>query len=287
MCFKWAVTSAMFPRKVHPERLNDEMHINAKKLDWSGIEFPTPLNQIARFERQNSCAINVYGCDNNMNIYPLKCTKQDINKNTNISLLLISDDNTNHYCWIKDMSRLLSSQINNHQHKRFFCHRCLNSFATEDSLEQHSEYCSKHDAVKIVMPQKDKDGKPPNIVFKNHNRKMKVPFIIYADFECFTEKVAGCNPNDNESFTNKYQKHKPSGFSYIIKCFDDSVYKPKLVSHTAQSPDEDIPKVFVDSLEADIKDLYNRFKFSKKMFMTPNDHIAHNNATHCHICEEV
>ena len=39
-CFKWAVTSAGFPRENHPERLNEEMRENSEKFEWSGIEFP-------------------------------------------------------------------------------------------------------------------------------------------------------------------------------------------------------------------------------------------------------
>ena len=46
-CFKWAVTSAAFPRKKDPQRLNKEMRVNAAKLNWEGIDFPTPLCQIA------------------------------------------------------------------------------------------------------------------------------------------------------------------------------------------------------------------------------------------------
>ena len=34
-CFKWAVTSAVFPKENHGERLNDEMRENSEKFDWS------------------------------------------------------------------------------------------------------------------------------------------------------------------------------------------------------------------------------------------------------------
>ena len=33
----------------------------------------------------------------------------------------------------------------------------------------------------------------------------------------------------------KYQKHTPSSFCYYIKCFEESVYKSKLVTFTASS----------------------------------------------------
>ena len=57
--------------------------------------------------------------------------------------------------------------------------------------------------------------------FKNYNYSMAVPFIIYADFESFTENISSCQPNEVKSFTQQYQKHKPSGYCYMIKCYDD------------------------------------------------------------------
>ena len=126
-----------------------------------------------------------------------------------------------------------------------------------------------------------------SIYFKNHYRKQRVPFVVYADFECFTQKIDTCQPNDGKSFTNRYQKHKPSGFSYLIKCFDDNLLSPKLVQYTADSPDDDVSRLFIESLEKDIKEIYNKFKIPKKMVMTRDDEIDFIYTTHCHICEDI
>ena len=104
------------------------------------------------------------------------------------------------------------------------------------------------------------------------------------DFECYTEKIDTCYQDEGRSFTNKYQKHKPSGFCYLIKCFDNAIFEPKLVSHTAESPDEDIPKMFMESLESDIKEIYDKFKLPKNPRVSEDEKIAYENATHCHIC---
>ena len=130
-CFKWAATSAVFPIKVHPERLNDEMRQNSNNFNWKGIEFPVSLMHINKFENQNPFAVNVFGYKDNK-VYHLRISNK---KAVVIRLLLISNEETNHYCWIKNMSALLSSQINNYQHKRIFCDRYLNSFQSEKSLE--------------------------------------------------------------------------------------------------------------------------------------------------------
>ena len=35
---------------------------------------------------------------------------------------------------------------------------------------------------------------------------MRVPFVIYADFEAFTELLDTCQPNPDSSYVNQYQK---------------------------------------------------------------------------------
>jgi len=51
--------------------------------------------------------------------------------------------------------------------------------------------------------------------------------VIYADFEAITEKVDSCKPNDNDSYTETYQKHTDCGFGYkVVCCYDDKNSKP-------------------------------------------------------------
>ena len=218
-CFKWAITSAAFPKEKNPQRLDKQMIENSKKFDWSGMKFPTSLKQIDRFEKQNPhYMINVYGYDKG-GVYPLRISKKQ--KGYLINLLLISEGENNHYCWIKNMSRLLASKVSKHKSKMYFCHRCLNPFQTEKSLEKHLEYCAKNKEVRIEMPM-DEDGNPKYIKFTNYNKKMRVPFVVYADFESFTEKMDTCSPDLRKSFTKQYQKHTPSGFCYLFKFFDEN-----------------------------------------------------------------
>ena len=100
---------------------------------------------------------------------------------TLINLLLLSKNETNHYCWIKNLSRLLSSQVDKHDGRKYFCHRCLNPFNTQSSLDKHLEYCNNHEAVKMEVPINE-DGSPQFFGLKNRNRKMELPFVVYAGF---------------------------------------------------------------------------------------------------------
>ena len=65
-----------------------------------------------------------------------------------------------------------------HYGRKHFCY-CLQAFSTEEILKCHNKDCFKINAKqKIIMPKKEKYVK-----FKNDERKIKSPFIIYADFE--------------------------------------------------------------------------------------------------------
>ena len=112
------------------------------------------------------------------------------------------------------MSRLLSAQTTKHDGKRDFCLRCLNGFASAESLAKHKEHCKKHPVARRDLP------KPENatLQFNHLNYSMSVPIIVYADFEAFTKTVHTCQPNPEHSYTKQYQKHIPSSFSYYIKC---------------------------------------------------------------------
>ena len=52
---------------------------------------------------------------------------------------------------------------------------------------RHHEYCKSHEAIKIELPEKGS-----KISFKNHNRPIRVPFIVSADFESYTPQVSTC-----------------------------------------------------------------------------------------------
>ena len=56
-CFKWAITSAIYQREKHPQRLNKEMMNNSQNFNWGGFDFPVSIKQIDKFERQNDYAI--------------------------------------------------------------------------------------------------------------------------------------------------------------------------------------------------------------------------------------
>ena len=276
-CFKWCVTRALNPVAHKQERVTKLLREQSKQLNWDNIVFPVSLNDISKFEKHNTdIAVNIFGYETN--IYPLRISATAGLNSTTINLLLISDDKTQHYCIIANMSRLLYRQTTHNHQTVHYCFRCLNGFKTHEVLAKHDEYCRTHEPVRVEL--KDKEVK-----FKNHKCSMRVPFIVYADFECFNNKLDTCQPNPGESYTMKYEKHIPSSFCYYIKCFDDNLYAKDPVKYEISNNDDDVAQKFVDSLQNDLKDVYNRFfRFPKKMIFTKDDSSVYKNAVSCHIC---
>ena len=234
-CFKWSVTRARHSVDIHPERITKELKDQSGRLDWSGLKFPVDLKQIIIFEKLNPQISIVFGFEGY--VYPLRLSKSESEQT--INLLLISDGEKQHYCLIKSLSRLLSSQMSKHGHTNVFCLNCLNHFPNEEKLKIHEEYCLKNQAIRIEMPEEGS-----LVTFIHHNRSIKVPFVVYADFEAFTEEIPISEQNDKFSFTQKYQKHKPSGFCFKIVCFDER-YNQKPVLFRARNEDEDVSAIFL------------------------------------------
>ena len=117
-----------------------------------GLKFPVNLSDINKFENHNSSiSVNVFGYEKL--VYPLRISTNNYKRESTVNLLLISDDTEQHYCWIKDIRKLLSLQTSKHGHVRHVCFRCLNASNSEKSLASHHDYCKSYEAIKIELPE--------------------------------------------------------------------------------------------------------------------------------------
>ena len=282
-CFKWCVLRALNPKNNHPERIDSDLKSKQDSINMDGIRYPVNFRAIDRFEHLNpNISISVLGYNKKERVYPLrisKCTKHTKRKH-DIVLLLIKDGEKSHYCLVKNISALLSSQINSNDHKRYFCLNCFNSFKDEDKLKEHKDYCYENESVKILMPQQG-----TYLRFKNFLHSEKAPFVVYADFESLIKPMDNCSPDPNKSYTKKYQKHKPISFSYYISSSIDGVYKPMLRKYTkTKEEDMDAMDVFIKWLEEDVKAIANIEE--KEMIFNKEDKKQFNKASDCWICGE-
>ncbi|KAL4153200.1 hypothetical protein QTP88_001033 [Uroleucon formosanum] len=224
-CFLWAILSALHPVEKDAQRVIKYIPFeNEFDKEFKDIEFPLKTTDIPKFvKRTKDISINIYCLDKKV-IVPLEITK--IEKTNHIDLLYLREDNENkgHYCWIKDLWKLCGSQMTKDGHKRFLCKMCLSSFDDEYKLNDHKHYCVNNKAAKIVLP----EAYNKTLEFQNYNHSLRVPFVIYADFECTLKPIYTCQPNDTESFTKCYQKHIPNNFCYYIK-YSNGDYKPPVV----------------------------------------------------------
>lgn len=139
-------------------------------------------------------------------------------KKVHVNLLLLTEavDGEivkSHYCWIKNLSRLVSSQCSRTGRKKHFCNRCLHFMSSPEDLVAHKEKCKKLNDCAIFLPDEGQ-----NILkFKHHARKLPVPYIIYAGTECLLGKVD--SPNAPKT---AYQQHKVHSIGYYLHCEYDS-----------------------------------------------------------------
>ena len=286
-CFLWCVLRALNPKNEKPERVDKDLKSKENTLNMEGIEYPVSLKDIKRFEKQNpDISVSVLGYSKDERIYPLRIseyTKSKEGRKYNITLLLIKDEDgdNSHYCLVKNLSALLSSQVNKHKSKLYFCLNCLNGYDDSEKLEKHKEYCSEEESIKINMPKPD-----TFIKFKNYLHAERAPFVVYADFESILKPLEACKPDPNKSYTLKYQKHEPLSFVYYIKSFDESVYKSTLRKYIKENEEDPDPiDVFINWLESDVKIISELG--NEPMKITKEEQEQFNQASRCWICEKL
>ena len=208
-CFIWSILRYLYPRQKYGGNLSDlRPYENELKIP-KDFKFPVKVVDITKFENANPelPGINVFSVNDKNVIYPLRMASRDPNKT--IDLFLYEENGKWHYSLIKHFSRLIRSQKTDNTKSTFFCKRCFNHFTKEEKLQNHINYCNNNEVAVAKMPI---EGKDDILKFKNIHKQFPLPFVAYADFECFTKPMSSCSPNPEESYNYNYQKHEPSGF---------------------------------------------------------------------------
>ena len=278
-CLKWALLSALHPVEhgSHPDRVWKYKPYE-NELDFTGIDFPTPLNQIPNVERMNNLAINVFGYSKESGAHPLYLTN-DLSQDP-ITLLLITEiqdgKTKSHYCWIKDFNRLCFDQTK-HANRKHFCTRCISPHSSERTLQEHVIYCHGVDTppCHAVFPEMKEDGSPPTIKFERYKNMMKAPYVVYADTESIIHPVA--NPS-TDSNTTQTSTHIPCSFAYVIVRSDGRVISERLYRG------RDAMDVFFDYLDGDLQLIREDLKNERTLDNNTVPSDQHNAADTCWIC---
>ena len=289
-CFRWCHIRHLNPQEKDPQRIKKTDKTFISQLDYSSIEFPVTVKQINKIEKQNNICINLFGYEEKQK-FPIFISKEKFTDH--MELLLITEGENNHYVLIKDFNKFMFNQTK-HEHRKHFCMHCLQCFSREDVLTEHKNNCiSINGEQAIKMPEKG-----AKVYFQNHHKQLSVPFVIYADFEAITEKVLGCQPCNENSYTTAYQKHTDCGYGYkVVCCYDDLIQ-----SKTDQLNDKVVNKYskpaqiyrgenavykFMENMLEEVnwckQTMEKRFK--KPLIMTKENETDFQKAIKCHICD--
>ena len=274
-CFRWCHIRHLNPQDKDPQRIKKADKQYIEKLDYSSIEFPVTVKQINKIEKQNNICINLFGYEEKQK-FPIYISKEKYQDH--MELLLITEGENKHYVLIKDFNKFMFNQTK-HEHRKYFCMYCLQCFSREDVLTEHKNNCiSINGKQAINMPEKG-----DKVYFKNHHKQLPVPFVIYADFEALTEKIQGCQPNNEKSYTEAYQKHTDCGYGYkVVCCYDDKYSKPVQIHRG-----ENAVHKFMENMLEEVNWCKSKMKkhFNKPLKMTKENETDFQKATKCYICD--
>ena len=280
-CFLWCHVRHHNPIENNPQRVKETDKALAKELDYTGVTFPVTIRDMSKIEKQNKININAYVYnEDGKYVSPIRNSKTEYQDTLNVLLIERETEKEykQHYVYIKDFNRL-NYNVNKHKNKKHFCLRCLQPFYSEDRLEAHKGDCLIINGTqRIEMPQPGS-----KVFFCQYQKRLPVPFVIYADSEALTRKIDSCSPWGDKSYTQAYQNHEACGFRYKVVCHYDQKYSKPAVIYRGENP---VPK-FYQNLTEEVKYCQEVIKenFQKPLIMSKKDEEDFQKAKKCWICQ--
>ena len=139
-CFNWSYIRYINPLNKNPNRLtkeDKELFNNIyEKLKY--FEFPLKINKsnIEKIEDILKINICILSADENNNVIPMLSSEN--NHKNDLDFFYYKD----HICLIKDLNKYLHRN-NKNKNKKYFCSTCLNSFISEENLNNHKKFMFK------------------------------------------------------------------------------------------------------------------------------------------------
>ena len=317
-CIVWSILAHLHPNLERPCHVESYVEFQ-DSLNLEGVRFPTPITDVSKIEKQNNLSIHVFiyesgkRSDNTDSVItcglaPYRIAKE-VKKN-HINLLLlnsgaynVSDVNeeptvaaaddadvqtfpveasksfVHHYCLITNFHLLMKNgQTDKRLYYTRYCYNCLQTFSTQQSLDTHLNYCQHAKCQRTKFPSCDKEKW---IKFKNFGKQLRAPFVIYADFECFTQKIAPDEQSEHAASKCQYQKHIPSGFCYIVVSTHNTHSGMPFLYRGPGA----VEKFFEKIIEEENK-IANLLKQPVALERTDSVELEFQATSHCHICDK-
>ncbi|GET62619.1 hypothetical protein RIR_jg23070.t1 [Rhizophagus irregularis DAOM 181602=DAOM 197198] len=279
-CFQWAILAALHPVEKNAERISKyKEYVN--ELNFEGIEFPVQADEVIlrRFERQNP-TIALCICEwRDHRLCPIYVTdRDDAEGHKIIDLVLISNGEKQHYCWIKNMSRLVNKRTKD-GHATFVCRWCISHFTHQQEIHD------KHVAICRGLKKTPQADRMPSVKkgndiyeFKNWKRRMQVPYYFVADFEALVMDIPPTD-EDKDKKTKKVQEQIPCSYSYIKVRYDGVSESQKIFTG------ENAAQKFVIEMLNEAEAIHNEFRNPMEMMpLTTQEQASYDNAINCWIC---
>ena len=155
------------------------------------------MSIVRRVPEYQHLHLNVFSVNDKNNFYPLRMAEKDCQTSETFEKA-----GKQHYSLIKHFNRLFRSQITSQTNAPVYIFKkCFTNFTKEELFDKHIQYCLRNETVAVKMPEKI-----TLLNSKIFSHRFPVPFVVYADFECFTKPLQTCEPSSNESYTYSYQK---------------------------------------------------------------------------------
>ena len=116
--------------------------------------------------------------------------------------------------------------------------------------------------------------------FKEFEKTLKVPFVIYADFETIVRKIHTCQPNPKSSASIPVTKLEVCGFGYKVVCEDEQYTKPSEIYRG-----EDAGKKLIDCLLREEEEIQGILSNIQPMNITEEQQGLIENAVECCLCK--
>lgn len=211
-CFLWSLCIALFPEdeffhtvninvvSARQERIAHQKFYEYFK-NFKTYEFPMQLEDVAKFASENDISINVYIISKEKKILPIVIAEIEQVRHVDLLLLTEIDEKNNtekmHYCYIKNLGRLVDSQISKVKASYEICRVCLNYFTSKEKLIKHKEHCSKINKGALTMP----DEEHKFVKFRNYQHTLRKTHVIYSDVETILKK----NTTEDDSILQKHE----------------------------------------------------------------------------------
>jgi hypothetical protein len=281
-CFQWAILAALYHVGKNAERIMQYKKYE-KELNFENISFPVQADEIIlrKFERQNP-TIALCICEwRDHRLSPIYVTDKEVAEGRKmIDLILISDKERQHYCWIKNMSRLVAQRTKNCQ-KSLICRWRISHFTHQQEI--HDKHIAMCRGLKKT-PQADRmptEKKGNDIYqFKNWKRRMQVPYYFVADFEALIMDIAPKEENKKKK-TKKVQEQAPCSYSYIKVRYDGVSELQRIFTG------KDAAQKFVIEIVKEAATIRKEFKNPMEMMpLTNQEQVTHDSAINCWVCQK-